>query len=301
LVIITRDDISNGYKSVQSTHSIAEFAYFFREEFEKWKQESNSIICLSVKNEQELLKLFNNFKDSTPTILFREPDVNNEITSICLLGKENVRKRLKHLPLLGNKKESFEDVIIKMIGTPQSKTQSVLDHGISVYKTFNTLIKSIKENIDLDLMIPEHLKCKELLNHLLDINIIHKYLIFHDIGKPYCMVWNEENNKYSFPDHANVSYKKYLEVSNDKNKVQISKLIKHDMDFHLLKPGDVEKYLIDSELNSNEIITLLFACLSELNSNAQMFGGYDSTSFKIKYKNFLKISKKILNLLEYEK
>jgi hypothetical protein len=98
-VVITRGDISPGYQSVQSCHSIADFAFEHPEIFSKWKSESNSIICLSVKNEFELKKLYENLKDLTPSVIFYEPDVD-ELTSICLYGTPEIRKKLRSLPLL---------------------------------------------------------------------------------------------------------------------------------------------------------------------------------------------------------
>ena len=94
LVIITRSDITNGYQAVQSTHSIADFAFEFPNTFSKWKGESNSIICLSVKNEYELIKLYDKFKELTDSVIFFEPDIN-EMTSLCLYGTADIRKKLR--------------------------------------------------------------------------------------------------------------------------------------------------------------------------------------------------------------
>lgn len=98
LVVITRQDINPGYQCVQSNHSIADFAFEHSETFKKWKEESNSIICLSAKSEQHLLKLFEKYSQLTPTVKFFEPDVN-EFTSICLYADPKIRKSLSHLPL----------------------------------------------------------------------------------------------------------------------------------------------------------------------------------------------------------
>lgn len=104
LVVITRENISNGYKIVQSCHAISDFAFEYREEFKKWKNDSNSIICLSVKSEIELNKLYEKYKGLTPSVIFYEPDVN-EMTSICLYGTPDIRKKLRHLPLLLKNKD----------------------------------------------------------------------------------------------------------------------------------------------------------------------------------------------------
>jgi hypothetical protein len=83
---------------VQSTHSIADFAYEHPETFGKWKEESNSIICLSAKSQEHLLKLYEKYSQLTPATIFFEPDVD-EYTSLCLYGTPEIRKALSHLPL----------------------------------------------------------------------------------------------------------------------------------------------------------------------------------------------------------
>ena len=109
LVVITRSDISPGYQAVQSTHSIADFAFEFPDTFVKWKLESNSIICLSIKNETELKKLQDKFKDLTPSVIFYEPDID-EMTSLCLYGRPEIRKKLSNLPLLLKNKKQHESI-----------------------------------------------------------------------------------------------------------------------------------------------------------------------------------------------
>ena len=98
LVVITRQDINPGYIVVQSTHSLADFASECPEVFKKWKEESNSIICLSCKSEAQLLKLYEKYSQLTPGVKFFEPDVD-QWTSICLYGTPQIRKSLSHLPL----------------------------------------------------------------------------------------------------------------------------------------------------------------------------------------------------------
>ena len=101
--MITRSDISEGYQVVQSAHAIAEFAYEHPETFLKWKKDTNSIICLSVKDEEYLLKLYEKFSNKTPSSSFYEPDVD-AFTAICVYGTSEIRKSLSHLPLVLNKK-----------------------------------------------------------------------------------------------------------------------------------------------------------------------------------------------------
>jgi peptidyl-tRNA hydrolase len=83
---------------VQSCHSIADFAYDHPEVFKKWKDESNSIICLSAKSQEHLLEIYEKYSRLTEASLFFEPDVD-EYTSLCLYGSPEVRKGLSRLPL----------------------------------------------------------------------------------------------------------------------------------------------------------------------------------------------------------
>ena len=101
-MVISREDIAPGYSVVQSAHAIADFAYEHPQTFNEWKKDSNSIICLSVKNEEELLKLFEKLAKKTPSSSFYEPDVN-AFTAICVYGTPEIRKSLSHLPLVLNK------------------------------------------------------------------------------------------------------------------------------------------------------------------------------------------------------
>jgi hypothetical protein len=63
------------------------------------------------------------------------------------------------------------------------------------------------------------------------------------------------------------------------------------MDIHLLKAGGVEEFA-----KKPHALTLLLTGLAEVHSNANMFGGIESTSFKIKYKSICQRGKQILNL-----
>ncbi len=98
-MIICRADITPGYQVVQSAHAIADFAYEFPTKFKEWKEDTNSIVCLSVKDEEGLLKLFEKLSKSTPCSKFYEPDVD-AYTAICVYGTPKIRKSLSHLPLV---------------------------------------------------------------------------------------------------------------------------------------------------------------------------------------------------------
>jgi CRISPR/Cas system-associated endonuclease Cas3-HD len=179
----------------------------------------------------------------------------------------------------------------------QFENQTVLDHGKSVWNWFKKLHKAMLNN-DLnsltDYKLPEWISQyrTELLDNLYDLKIIEEYCIYHDIGKPKCIEYDDEGKKH-FPNHAWVSYKTYLEEFPNPNAI-VASLILHDMDIHLLKNDGISKFL---ELPTKQVITHLLVGLAELHSNAQMFGGIESTSFKIKWKNINKRGKAILKTL----
>ena len=134
--------------------------------------------------------------------------------------------------------------------------------------------------------------CHEFIQgDLKDINIVKKYQIYHDCGKPYCLVIDDLGKRH-FPEHAKVSESIWIQLF---GKSTISNLIGMDMDIHLLKSDQTEEFL-----NRPEAATLLLTGLAEIHSNAIMFGGIDSTSFKIKWKKINKIGKKLLNKLNQE-
>lgn len=100
LVTVTRQDLTAGYQVVQTAHAIADFSYDHPDVFRQWKQESNSIITLAVKDEQSLINLYNKLKEKTEFITeFREPDIDNEMTAIAIYGTPDIRKMLSNIPL----------------------------------------------------------------------------------------------------------------------------------------------------------------------------------------------------------
>ena len=100
LVVITRNDIPDGYQLVQSNHAVADFAYEHHQEFKEWKDTSNYIISLQIPNEQDLIKLYEKLSnEGAVATLFREPDIDNEATSFAFFGTEDLRKKVSNLKL----------------------------------------------------------------------------------------------------------------------------------------------------------------------------------------------------------
>jgi len=85
--------LNNGSQAVQGMHSLAEFLMKFPEKSKHWYENSNSIIFLSVSNELELLELIDKCKDKQIEYCeFREPDLNNSLTSICIEPSKKTKR-----------------------------------------------------------------------------------------------------------------------------------------------------------------------------------------------------------------
>lgn len=164
----------------------------------------------------------------------------------------------------------------------QFEKQSVLQHGLSVRDHMKQLIHILHSNkCDNNWKLPDWLfqYRENIINSLLPWNVIETYTIYHDCGKPYC-ISTDNDGKQHFYNHANVSADKWLEVGGSE---QIAKLIRMDMIIHTMKANDIDAFIANPEA-----ITLLLAGLAEVHSNAKMFGGIDSISFKIKWKQINK-------------
>jgi hypothetical protein len=128
-----------------------------------------------------------------------------------------------------------------------------------------------------------------ILSKLFDDEIMDAYTLYHDCGKPYCRTVDAEGKQH-FPDHANVSHQVWTKIFPDKpNTALIGNLIKMDMDIHCLKSEQLEAFA-----ERPEAISLLITGLCEIHANASMFGGIESTSFKIKWKQIDKRGRQIL-------
>ena len=177
-----------------------------------------------------------------------------------------------------------------MHSTEQMKGLSVYDHGVSVHESYKALIDALNTRSP-DIIDPIILAIYDKLkDKILPKEIIEKYHVFHDCGKPYCKIVDDEGRSH-FPDHANVSFEVAQYIFPSENIVH--DLIKHDMDFHTLKGDDLEKvFTLDIAA------TLYFTAWAEIISNSKMFGGFDSTSFKIKKKKLVQAGKKYFKFLE---
>lgn len=270
-----------------------------RELFKEWHDISNHVGILSARNERELWEFGQRLKrKGIEFVEFREPDLGDCITAIALEPTDKARKACSSFPLamkgptdqsVFDREKKIRSLVAKMSDCPQTDTQSVLDHGISV----RDYALELYDYIYFDGKLTREWRLPDWLEHyreefqagLLDRLTIEQYTTFHDCGKPTCLVYDDEGRKH-FPDHAEVSARVFKETIDNE---QVARLIGMDMDIHLLKADGIEDFA-----KRPEALTLLLVGLAEIHSNAEMFGGIESTSFKIKWKQIKRRGNQVL-------
>lgn len=109
LVTVTRTDIPEGYQAVQSTHAAIDFVFEHPTRAGPWHKNSNTLVMLTVEDTRGLLRLIKKCDYlSIAYTVFREPDIGNQITAICLEPHPEVLKMVEKLPLLIPKTELNE-------------------------------------------------------------------------------------------------------------------------------------------------------------------------------------------------
>jgi hypothetical protein len=173
----------------------------------------------------------------------------------------------------------------------QTTGLSVLEHGQSVQKYLFDLINHLRSGTDLkhSWRLPEWVaENKDLiLKSLPDDETLCLYTVYHDCGKSYCLEI-DENGRRHFKNHAEESYNVFIKHFDNS---LAAELIRRDMDIHTLKSEGVEEFA-----RSENSITLLLTGLAEIHSNCSMFGGLESTSFKIKWKSISQRGKQIFQI-----
>ena len=102
LRVITRRDLSVGTAAVQSAHAAIDFQHQYYDDAINWHKTSNYLAILTVSDENALIDLI--VKASLRGIkytVFREPDLNNQITAVALEPSLKSKKLTSSLPLFG--------------------------------------------------------------------------------------------------------------------------------------------------------------------------------------------------------
>ena len=91
-----------GTQALQSGHAAIDFQHQHPIEATEWHSKSNYLVFLTVANEDELIRLI------TKAILlgikhtvFREPDLDDQITAVAFEASDASRKLTSSCPLLG--------------------------------------------------------------------------------------------------------------------------------------------------------------------------------------------------------
>lgn len=178
---------------------------------------------------------------------------------------------------------SFPALLEVMRNCEQTTGMNVHTHGMSVATSY----LQMREELDNGIGDPTLLAVYNLVkDKILDDEVVLRYQEFHDCGKPFCRVVDEEGRVH-FPDHANVSADLWTKMY--PHEVEIQQLMRMDMNFHTFKGDDVDK-LWDHHLS----FTLYLTAWAEIKANCKMFGGEESVSFKIKKKHLIKAGKRFL-------
>lgn len=100
LYVITRADLDPGYQAVQSMHALRQFTAEHPDIDKAWFEQSNYLGLLSVQNEEELVRLLADANErGIETSVFREPDIDNQMTAIALSPGPKSKKLCSRLPL----------------------------------------------------------------------------------------------------------------------------------------------------------------------------------------------------------
>lgn len=194
-----------------------------------------------------------------------------------------------------NLPKTFDQMVKDMLTCEQTQSQSVYEHGLSVKQHTFQIIDYLHDNDTLEgWKIPKWLEEYKfsLLSSLVDEDIITLYTTYHDCGKPYCRTVDNEG-KVHFPNHAEISKQVFLHVKHELHGNHlnwVADFIGWDMILHT-ETQDQIKERLKSEMDCEDIATLLIVALAEIHSNAKLFGGINSTSFKIKWKKLEKRGK----------
>lgn len=178
----------------------------------------------------------------------------------------------------------------------QFQSQNVLEHGISVETWFMDLYRHLSAGaaLQFEWRLPSWLAPEKhglLCSKLPSMELLSKYQRYHDCGKPHCKTIDDAGRQH-FPNHAEVSYRTWFECGGD---LATAELIREDMVVHLLKADDVADFA-----RKPNAIALLMTALAEVHSNAQMFGGTGSDSFKIKLKHLDRRGRQIVSHIEQQ-
>lgn len=187
----------------------------------------------------------------------------------------------------------MERLVAAMQECRQTPTQTVLEHGNSVWDHFEQLLDHLNTGTALPdwWRVPQWAYTPDLLDRVLPLDIVEEYIRMHDCSKPIVLQIDEDGRRH-FPRHAKGAEQVWLAVGGNP---MAARLMGMDMDAHLLKADGIQEFA-----DRPEAATLLLTALAEVHSNAAMFGGVDSDSFKIKAKHLEKRGRQVVAAMDWE-
>ena len=308
IYLVTHGKLSAGYQVAQVAHVMADYIMNRPNAAKYWHHISNSLIALEAKDAEALSELQEKAKTRGIDVQeFREPDLGDEITALAFSPSPETRKFLSNLPLTGKSVQNQRNLrererllrcmSFAMMDCDQTKGQNVLQHGRSVREHYFMILEHLAGNVDLSTTsnwkLPEWVDTyrEQILASLPSRYVMDRYLTLHDSGKP-AVREVDEDGRVHFPDHAASSERTYRETFGEETNETVAYLIAHDMDAHMLKAAGIEEFAKQPTATAQ-----LLAALAEVTSNAAMFGGIDSTSFKIKFKQIDQRGRAMMKLL----
>lgn len=178
-----------------------------------------------------------------------------------------------------------------MKGCFQTSNLNMLEHGARVHWYYLDLIEHIRYGRPLQRTwkLPDWYNDPALWERQYPVGIMNQYHLWHDCGKPFCRTVDSDGRQH-FPDHARISEHLFRFAGGQDD---AARLIGMDMDIHLLRADGIAEFAVRPEAAS-----LLITGLCEIHANAEMFGGIESTSFKIKWKHINKRGRAILKEIQ---
>ena len=91
-----------------------EFAAEFPEEFKLWKEKSNYIVVLAVRDEPTLVALAEKLETGELRVARSvEIDIGDELTAIAIVPDDRARKLLSNIPLAGKRIDEDAERLLK--------------------------------------------------------------------------------------------------------------------------------------------------------------------------------------------
>lgn len=102
LRVVSRRDLPIGTQALQSGHAAIDFQHEHPEIAREWQKKSNYLAFLTVSDESQLINLISKaILTGIKYTVFREPDIDNQITAVAFEPSDAARRLTSSCPLLG--------------------------------------------------------------------------------------------------------------------------------------------------------------------------------------------------------